>query len=110
MTSLAIIRLRGPLHVKATAEKTLECLNLIRKHTCIVLDDTPQSRGMLRRAELLITWGEVDDELAKKLGKITHLKPPVGGFERKGVKMPFSKGGALGYRGKNIQDLIRRML
>ena len=39
-----------------------------------------------------------------------RLKPPVHGFERKGIKKQFSLGGALGYRGKNINELIRRML
>jgi|SRR3989344_1125763 len=39
-----------------------------------------------------------------------RLKPPVGGFERKGVKIPFSLGGALGYRKEKINDLIIKML
>lgn len=39
-----------------------------------------------------------------------RLKPPEGGFERKGIKKPFSIGGALGYRKDRINELIRRML
>ncbi|MBI5391709.1 50S ribosomal protein L30 [Candidatus Woesearchaeota archaeon] len=39
-----------------------------------------------------------------------RLKPPVHGFERGGVKKPFSIGGVLGYRGAKINDLLRRML
>jgi len=38
------------------------------------------------------------------------LKPPSKGFERKGVKKSYSMGGGLGYRGKNINALIKRML
>jgi large subunit ribosomal protein L30 len=38
------------------------------------------------------------------------LKPPIRGYERKGIKTPFSLGGALGYRKDNINDLIKRML
>ena len=38
------------------------------------------------------------------------LKPPVKGFERKGIKTPFSMGGVLGYRKEKINDLIIRML
>jgi len=38
------------------------------------------------------------------------LKPPVGGFERGGIKKPYSLGGVLGYRKEKINDLIRRML
>lgn len=38
------------------------------------------------------------------------LNPPRQGFERKGIKSPFSMGGALGYRKEKINDLIMRML
>lgn len=38
------------------------------------------------------------------------LHPPLKGFERKGVKLPFSMGGALGYRKEKINDLIMRMI
>jgi len=38
------------------------------------------------------------------------LKPPVGGFERGGIKRSFSIGGVLGYRGKNINNLIGKMI
>ena len=39
-----------------------------------------------------------------------RLKPPTKGFERKGTKIPFSLGGALGYRKEKINDLVRRMI
>ncbi len=38
------------------------------------------------------------------------LNPPRKGFERKGTKMPYSLGGALGYRKADINDLLRRMM
>lgn len=38
------------------------------------------------------------------------LKPPLKGFERKGIKVPYSMGGVLGYRKENINGLILRML
>ncbi len=38
------------------------------------------------------------------------LHPPRHGFERKGVKSPFSMGGSLGYRKEKINDLIMRMV
>ena len=38
------------------------------------------------------------------------LKPPSKGFERKGIKKSYSIGGALGYRGKNINALVERMI
>ena len=39
-----------------------------------------------------------------------RLSPPRKGFERKGIKHPFSIGGALGYRRENINALVRKML
>lgn len=44
------------------------------------------------------------------LKRFFRLRPPVGGFERNGIKKPFSMGGVLGYRKEKINDLVRRML
>jgi len=55
-------------------------------------------------------------EFKKELKDIPGLKTffklcsPQGGFERKGIKTPFSMGGVLGYRKEKINDLIIRML
>ena len=39
-----------------------------------------------------------------------RLNPPQKGFGRKGIKVSFKVGGALGYRAEKINDLIKRML
>jgi len=46
----------------------------------------------------------------KKYKPYFRLNPPRKGFGRKGIKMPFIVGGALGNRGDKINDLIMRML
>jgi large subunit ribosomal protein L30 len=46
----------------------------------------------------------------KKIKKFFRLNSPKKGYGRKGVKEVFSKGGALGYRGEKINDLIVRMI
>src|SRR3989338_1747173 len=38
------------------------------------------------------------------------LNPPRKGFGRKGIKIAFSAGGALGYRAEKINDLLKRMI
>ena len=38
------------------------------------------------------------------------LAPPRKGFEKKGLKAPYSLGGALGYRKDNINELLKRMI
>jgi len=42
------------------------------------------------------------------LKPLLRLKPPKGGW--KSTKKPFSLGGALGYRGRSINELVRRMM
>ena len=44
------------------------------------------------------------------LKQFFRLKPPLSGFERGGIKRPYSIGGALGYRRDAINGLIRRMV
>lgn len=54
--------------------------------------------------------GKVGLESVPGVKKLFRLRPPSGGFERGGIKKPFSLGGTLGYRGKFINELIRRMI
>ncbi len=46
----------------------------------------------------------------KKYKPYFRLNPPRKGFGRKGIKMAFNVGGALGYRKEKINDLVQRML
>ena len=46
----------------------------------------------------------------KKYKKYFRLNSPAKGYGRKGLKYSFKNGGALGYRGNKINDLIKRML
>jgi large subunit ribosomal protein L30 len=48
--------------------------------------------------------------------KVFRLNSPTKGFERKGIKLPFQNlggkniGGAYGYRGEKINDLLNKMM
>lgn len=66
-------------------------------------------KGRARDSKKRITYKvlKLDD---KKLKPFFRLSPPKGGFERRGIKRQFKSGGALGYRGKKINDLIKKML
>ena len=46
----------------------------------------------------------------KKIKKYFRLNAPRKGFGRKGIKHSYQIGGALGYRGNAINDLIKRMI
>jgi len=123
---LAVIRIRGTVGVRKDIKDTLKMLNLHKKNYCVVVEKTPTYEGMIKKVNNYVTWGEIDDETLKLLEKrrektknkegkevykkFIRLNSPKKGYGRKGIKVPFNKGGALGYRGKAINDLIRRML
>jgi len=48
-------------------------------------------------------------KLSDYIKPVFRLHPPRGGFSGS-IKKPFNENGELGYRGKAINDLIRRML
>ncbi|ENN96562.1 50S ribosomal protein L30P [Methanocaldococcus villosus KIN24-T80] len=41
---------------------------------------------------------------------VFRLHPPKRGWERRGIKKHFKEGGALGYRGEKINELLERMM
>ena len=61
------------------------------------------SKGKIKYNEFMIINN-------KKIKKYFRLNAPRKGFGRKGIKHPFSNGGALGYRGESINELLKRMI
>ena len=72
-----------------------------------------------------VTPGEIKDRLPIQKTKKHHnhkeyygrkvmpyfpLNNPRGGFERGGIKKPYTKGGVLGYRKEGMDSLISRMV
>jgi large subunit ribosomal protein L30 len=55
-----------------------------------------------------VAKGDEDMASLAGLSPVMRLHPPLKGFE--GVKKPFSLGGALGYRGEEINNLLTKML
>ena len=115
---VAIVRIRGITGVRFDIKKTLEMLNLHRKNHCVVVPLTDVNRGMIQKVKDFTTYGTIDDDTFKLLEekrkvegqKSYRLSPPRGGFERKGIKTPFTMGGALGDRKEKINDLLKRMI
>jgi hypothetical protein len=98
-------------------------LNLQKKHACVVVDDTPSVCGMLKKIQSVVTYGPLSEEtyaqLKAKRGsaskddnakEVFFLAPPVGGFERKGIKKSVVQGGALGERKQGIDSLLQKMM
>ncbi len=154
--NIVIIRLRGRNGVTKSVNDTLDMLRLYKQNGCVIVPNTPQYLGMIKKVKDYTTWGEIDKEtflimftkrakvagnkhlteeylkehlkmdiktfveevfnFKKKLKDVPGLKPyfrlnpPSKGFERGGIKKPFSMGGSLGYRKDRINDLIKRMI
>ncbi|HII65761.1 TPA: 50S ribosomal protein L30 [Candidatus Woesearchaeota archaeon] len=133
---IAVVQVRGTIGATGNAKATLRSLRLHRQNYCTIIPHSPEYLGMLQRAKDFITWGEIDDathkllvdqkgeefkggkeeegkyvqEGGKMLKRHFRLSPPRKGYGRKGTKEVFSKGGALGYRGEKINDLLQRMI
>lgn len=111
----AAVLIRGLIGVKPEVRATLHMLRLRKKHTAIVVDESKATyTGMLEKSKDMITYGPVSDAVAKKLQArmkdgVAHLAPPRGGFGRKGIKLPYSTGGALGKR-DSMDKLLEAML
>ena len=156
MKKIAVIRIRGSFGVRKEIKDTMNMLRLYNKNHCVVIENSPNNVGMIKKVKDYVTWGEIDEktfrELMVKRGRIVanrlitdqyfkenakismeefvkeffnskkklkdipglkvyfRLKPPTKGFERKGIKVPYSMGGVLGYRKEKINELIIRML
>ena len=115
MTTLAIIRIRGPVRVRKETEHALTLLGLKKRNHATLVEKTPTTLGTIRKIHPYITWGEATPDIITATQKHAHgktivLAPPLKGYGRKGIKIPFSKGGALGYRGEKINELLQRMM
>jgi len=113
---LAVIRVRGTTGVRSDIEDTMKMLRLYKKNFMVILEKNAVNEGKVERCKDYVTWGEVNEETLKKLtaklkdAKFYRLNSPKKGYGRKGIKTSFKAGGALGYRGEKINDLIMRML
>jgi len=113
---IAAILIRSTIHVRHDMKMTLRLLNLYNQHNCVILDSSKINLGMLKKVKDFTTFGPVSDETIKLLEKKNKIKdktfklsPPRGGFERKGIKMPYKLGGVLGPR-DNMDALIKKMI
>ncbi|RLJ03046.1 MAG: 50S ribosomal protein L30 [Candidatus Aenigmatarchaeota archaeon] len=120
MAKIAAIRLRGKWNVRKDIEDTLILLGLKRKNNMVILEENKYNLGMLKKAKDYITFGEINEEILKKLmdkknpakqtdkKMIFRLPNPKRGF--KSIKKGFNEGGDLGYRGEKINELINRII
>jgi large subunit ribosomal protein L30 len=111
----AAVQIRGFIGVRQEVVDTMSMLKMRKKHTAVLIDEkNPALMGMLEKSKDVIAFGPISDAVAKKLQDkmkegVAHLHPPRGGFERKGIKVAFNSGGALGKR-PSMDSLVEAML
>ena len=130
---IAIVRVRGHVKVSHDIEETMKRLRLNRINSCVLVKMDSSYLGMLKKVKNHVTYGEVDEEIMTKLfakylpdtnpKEIFAGKKPIGDFKEsmpfrlhpprrgyKAIKMNYAQHGALGYMGKDINGLIKRMV
>ena len=116
MKKIAIIRIRGQVRNNGRRHMTLELMKMQKKFSTLIAEDTKILRMKLNMLAPDITWGEADEETIQMLEKahqehkVYNLNSPKGGLGRKGIKMPYARKGAYGYRGSRINELIKKMI
>ncbi len=70
----AVVRLRGGVRTRQDIKDTLEMLNLDRINHCVLIPETSNYQGMIRKAKDYVAWGIINpDTLAlilKNRGKL----------------------------------------
>ncbi len=108
---LAVVRVRGDVRITNKVRDTLKMLNLVKKNHCAIVEESPHIKGMLQLVKPYATWGPADEKTIAAVKKTEgRLCPPRKGYGRKGIKMPYSLGGATGDRKEKINELITRMV
>jgi len=62
MMKIAVLRIRGVRKLHPRIKKTLELMRLERPNHCVLLEDSPQNRGMLLVVKDYVAYGPVDEE------------------------------------------------
>lgn len=62
LMKLAVLRIRGRRKLNPKIRRTLEMLRLDRTNRCILVEDTPQNRGMLAVVKDYATYGPVSED------------------------------------------------
>ncbi|HLN46211.1 MAG TPA: 50S ribosomal protein L30 [Candidatus Sulfotelmatobacter sp.] len=63
----AVVKVRGTVSAQREARETLELLRLIHTNHGILIPNNPSMKGMLKRVQSYVTWGEISKEMIADL-------------------------------------------
>lgn len=76
---IAIIRISGMVDLNKGIKATLDRLRLRKKYSCVVLEETPEISGMLKKVKQYVAYGKIDNDTFKELlikrGRLKGDKP-----------------------------------
>jgi large subunit ribosomal protein L30 len=67
MMKLAVLRVRGCRKIAPRINKSLELLRLEKPNHCVLVEDSPQNKGMLEKVKDYVAYGPVAEETIASL-------------------------------------------
>ena len=71
---IAIIRIKGKIGINRDVNETLDRLRLRKKYACVILNESAEIAGMLKKVRNFVAYGKIDagtlKELIEKRGKL----------------------------------------
>jgi large subunit ribosomal protein L30 len=64
---LAVVKVRGTISAQRQARETLDLLRLSKTNHGVLVPNTPSMKGMLKRVQSYVTWGEISKETLGEL-------------------------------------------
>jgi len=63
----AVVKVRGTVSAQREARETLEMLRLSHSNHAVLVQNNPSTKGMLKRVQSYVTWGEISKETVAEL-------------------------------------------
>ncbi len=74
----AVVKVRGTISAQRAARETLDLLRLPKTNHAVLVRNNPSMKGMLKRVQSYVTWGEISKEtlgeLLTKRGRLAGNK------------------------------------
>jgi large subunit ribosomal protein L30 len=78
MEKIAIIKIRSDIGKNKAIKEGLRVFGLRKLYSCVVVDNSPQNKGLLNIINAVVTYGEIDTKTLSKLllkrGRVSNKK------------------------------------
>lgn len=63
----AVVRIGGKVNIPKKVNDTLKMMRLHKNNHCVLMEETPENEGMIKKCKDQVTWGEIDSETLKDM-------------------------------------------